>query len=626
MTGAEFALGLVRGVHIAAAMSILGAMAFQAVVARSAASPSVQLADRRIYRVISASLVLAFLTACAWLPLEAASVTDNGTVDQIAAALPIVLWDSHFGSLLIGRIGLLILACLLFRAHPSSWLRTVSILVAAIAVLLQVGLGHGLSMEGSTGALLIAAEGVHLIAAALWLGGLLPLLILVSTLEPESAAPAVGRFSHLGTACVFLLAITIVVQSWVLIGGIAGFIGTEYGWIALFKGAMFLILLGAAALNRWWFTPQLGATDGARGKRLLARSIAIESGFGLLAILGAGLLLTQSPAIHEQPYWPFGYQLSLEALTDPDLGAEVRLGIGQALFGLLAVAAGCVFFLFRKRRIGAIAVAIAALPLWWSSSHLGLLLVPAYPTSFYQSPTGFTAAAIVQGSKLFPSHCVSCHGAEGRGDGALAKTLPVPPADLTASHLFGHSDGELFWWLSHGIEGPEGGLVMPGFAGELDDYDRWNLIDYIRAHNIGLALAETGAPPQPVLAPDMTVSVNGNTIPLSNRRGQFIRLVAVDQKRQKVPELPNGNGIAITTLTIAPGSDGWTAYAVMVGVPPEQLAGTEFLIDRAGWLRAVLRPKGDGLWPDQSDAVAAARQAEANPIQDSSGGQMHHHH
>ena len=35
------------------------------------------------------------------------------------------------------------------------------------------------------------------------------------------------------------------------------------------------------------------------------------------------------------------------------------------------------------------------------------------------------------GQDLFRRYCVACHGASGRGDGALAAQLDVAPADLT---------------------------------------------------------------------------------------------------------------------------------------------------------------------------------------------------
>ena len=35
------------------------------------------------------------------------------------------------------------------------------------------------------------------------------------------------------------------------------------------------------------------------------------------------------------------------------------------------------------------------------------------------------------GAYLYRIHCTSCHGAGGRGDGPAARTLQVPPPDLT---------------------------------------------------------------------------------------------------------------------------------------------------------------------------------------------------
>jgi len=35
------------------------------------------------------------------------------------------------------------------------------------------------------------------------------------------------------------------------------------------------------------------------------------------------------------------------------------------------------------------------------------------------------------GAALFRDHCASCHGSLGRGDGPVATSLKVPPADLT---------------------------------------------------------------------------------------------------------------------------------------------------------------------------------------------------
>lgn len=39
------------------------------------------------------------------------------------------------------------------------------------------------------------------------------------------------------------------------------------------------------------------------------------------------------------------------------------------------------------------------------------------------------------GAEVFRTHCVLCHGSEGRGDGRAAATLATRPANLTATRL-----------------------------------------------------------------------------------------------------------------------------------------------------------------------------------------------
>ncbi|MBI3300893.1 MAG: cytochrome c [Deltaproteobacteria bacterium] len=38
----------------------------------------------------------------------------------------------------------------------------------------------------------------------------------------------------------------------------------------------------------------------------------------------------------------------------------------------------------------------------------------------------------VTGAALYHTHCASCHGDQGRGDGMVGAALRTPPADLTA--------------------------------------------------------------------------------------------------------------------------------------------------------------------------------------------------
>ncbi len=297
-----------------------------------------------------------------------------------------------------------------------------------------------------------------------------------------------------------VLAGTALFQSSILIGGLPGWIGTGYGLVALAKIALFAVLLGFAARNRFRLTPALARPAGVAAKQALLRSIAGETGVGLLVVLAAGLLTSLPPAMHVQPLWPFAWRLSLDAVReDADFRREAVLAALALGGAAVLLAAALVVRHWSRWAMGAVAVAIA----WIAAPHLGLLLADAYPTYYWHSPTGFASASIAQGAALYPAHCASCHGTDGRGNGPAAAGLPVPPADLTAAHLWMHADGELFWWLTHGIEAPDGRPAMPGFAAVLSEDQRWALIDWLRAHNAGLARAATGDWPLPVQAPGL---------------------------------------------------------------------------------------------------------------------------
>lgn len=91
------------------------------------------------------------------------------------------------------------------------------------------------------------------------------------------------------------------------------------------------------------------------------------------------------------------------------------------------------------------------------------------------NPIVATMASIAQGQQLFTENCVSCHGRLGQGDGVQLANVDAWRADLTAPHLYDHTEGELHWWISNGI----GGTLMPGFASELTDEEVWHLVNYV---------------------------------------------------------------------------------------------------------------------------------------------------
>ncbi|MEU9167094.1 copper resistance protein CopC [Streptomyces sp. NPDC048420] len=93
---------------------------------------------------------------------------------------------------------------------------------------------------------------LHVLAMAVWLGGLAALL---STLyRPASDIPAtvVSRFSRLAFASVTVLVATGVYQSWRGLGSWDAITGTTYGHLLVFKLIAVALLLTAARLSRRW--------------------------------------------------------------------------------------------------------------------------------------------------------------------------------------------------------------------------------------------------------------------------------------------------------------------------------------------------------------------------------------
>ena len=108
---------------------------------------------------------------------------------------------------------------------------------------------------------------------------------------------------------------------------------------------------------------------------------------------------------------------------------------------------------------------------------LRIVLVDAYPTTYLTNPMPLTPEALAQGQQVFQQHCAVCHGPTGHGDGPATAGLDSTPADLTAAHVDDHTDGDLFWWLTHGIAG----TAMPPWQEQLSEPERWKVIHYIRS-------------------------------------------------------------------------------------------------------------------------------------------------
>jgi putative copper export protein/mono/diheme cytochrome c family protein len=635
MGSLEIVVVLLRGVHLAALLSLFGALLFLAVVAPAATTAGNTQAIRArllLLRLARGSAALSLLAGVAWLTAASAVIAGTRGIAMALHALPVVALQTQFGQWVLPRLGLLIAVLVLPLAKRLP--RAGAIVLAGAAVAVQPLIGHAGAIGGSLGAELIASEALHLLAAGAWLGGLLPLFIAIRILPVQAAVATCRSFTPIGLSAVVVLAGTAVVQLAEFIGGVPGLFGTVYGHIALVKVGLFLLLLLLAALNRFVLTEQIDGAAPAIARRRMRCSIAVETVLGALVVFAAGFLASSTPGVHEQPVWPFAWRPSLDAFADPDLRREL-------IFALLAIVAAIVVaatgLIWRQARWPALALSVIILAV--AVPHLDLLFVAAYPTSFFTSPTEFAATAIVHGAKLFAANCVICHGAEGRGDGPAARSLPLRPADLTAEHFWAHSDGELYWYISHGFRAEDGAVAMPGYAGVLSSGARWDLIDYMRARNAGESMRKSGQWLHPLPVPQFDAEcADGRTIDLDDLHGRVLHIIAASGDELAEPASPAD--VDATTIVvvrrrsatpsrswcIASEPETWTALAIILGQSPDALAGSQILVDQNAWLRAAWRPGDPGDWTRPQSLTTAIRDIAAHPIAyDATAGHAHRH-
>lgn len=315
------------------------------------------------------------------------------------------------------------------------------------------------------------------------------------------------------------------------------------------------------------------------------------------ALLDALAALGLTGMLHGQPAWPWAHRLALETLAIDRASARSLL-LATALL-LLALAAALLALASRRVRRAAVVVGLTAL-LFLPTLPAGVLLAPALPTSFHRPDPPFSVASIVQGEALYRRHCTACHGEEGGGDGPLAGTGGTWPPDLGGALLWRRLDGELFWRVMHGLHDRRGRPSMPGFADRLGAHEVWALLDYLQAQAAGRTLRDRGRWEQPLRLPDAALSCDDGAAPtLRARVGQRLRIVAVaggavreDPRFVTVALVPAG--AAVHAGCHIDGRDAWPAFARLAGLRVDQLAGTQFLVDREGWLRARSPPGQEG--------------------------------
>ena len=309
-----------RAIHFAATMLVAGVALFAVFVAApawrgTAGNGAVAIKVQARLAVIAwISLALAASSGAVWLVLTAAAMSDQPAAQIFGdGVLWTVLSQTTFGRAWLIR---LVLACALAATLPallspqdrkSPRLEiTAAILAAAFAGGLAWS-GHAAGGLGDEAIIHPAADVLHLIAAAAWVGALLPLIVLLAAAGADGtslsmARTATTRFSIVGIVSVGTLLVTGIVNTYYLTGSVPALLHTDYGRLLLIKIALFLAMVAIATVNRFRLTPQLlqqnNITASDDGLRQLRRNAAIEVSAGAAVIAIVAALGTMPPAIH----------------------------------------------------------------------------------------------------------------------------------------------------------------------------------------------------------------------------------------------------------------------------------------------------------------------------------------
>jgi copper resistance protein D len=256
---------------------------------------------RPLFRIASALLLVG---AVVGLAAQTATMTGAPADAYRPSAWLSVVTGADFGPVIAGRIALALVAlAIVSLGRPSSGLWSVTSLLGAAALASFAWTGHGASDDGPAGAVHLAGDVVHLLAAGVWLGALASLAILLFTSSSPEALEALHRalagFSGVGTATVAALLASGLLNSWFLVGPrhVRDLVATAWGLVLCAKVAVFVGMLALAGLNRFRLTPALerSLADPATALRRLRASVAVETCAGVAVLALVGVLGTLPP-------------------------------------------------------------------------------------------------------------------------------------------------------------------------------------------------------------------------------------------------------------------------------------------------------------------------------------------
>ena len=283
---------------------------------------------RTVYLTVGLAAVALLIAGVAELFVQAAQIGGLSKVpDALDTAWGARWWQRELAAAVAGAA--IAGAWVLRRGGRPALARGAEALTLAAGLgclFLLAAISHGASVDGSFWA--VAADFIHLAAAAVWAGMLLQLILVIRrsrNLQDEAgaalAAAHLGRFSAVAAAAVLVLLATGVFSAFVQVDSFGGLVETGYGVTLLAKLALLVPLLAIAAFNAVVLGPAVlaaagrAATQAAGALRRLGRLAAVELAI-IAAVVLVAAVLVQFPTARQEA----------ESATFAEAGTEAVIG------------------------------------------------------------------------------------------------------------------------------------------------------------------------------------------------------------------------------------------------------------------------------------------------------------
>jgi len=283
-----------RALHFAAVMLLVGCACYNALLAPARYRSRLAV---RLTPLINTSAWLALLSAVAMLACQNVLMSgDSANLTDTDIWLAVL--GTRFGSVWLWEMLFATVAVLALLLKGR--LRQQSLLVAGLLQLACMALiGHAAMREGVSGVLQQSNHAVHLIAAAFWAGGLLPLLVLMREARQidcrTDAIRTMMRFSRYGHLAVALTLISGMMNSLLIAGWPLVWQDSRYSELLMAKVLLVGLMVMVALINRYILVPRFRlAGSGMQQKFIRMTQFELLLACGVVGLVS--VFATLSPA------------------------------------------------------------------------------------------------------------------------------------------------------------------------------------------------------------------------------------------------------------------------------------------------------------------------------------------